>query len=1039
MQLRKCANHPYLFDGVEPEPFVNGLHLINASGKLVVLDKLLTKLKQQGSRVLIFSQMSRMLDILEDYCNMKQLNYCRIDGNTSHTDRDDQIDEFNREGSEQFVFLLSTRAGGVGINLFTADCVVLFDSDWNPQMDLQAMDRAHRIGQTKQVNVFRFITQGTLEEKVVERALRKLAIDALIIQQGRVQKSKGTQGPSATEMQAMVRFGADKVFEMGTTGGGDDDEDDFSSIDNDIDRLLESSKKKTEENAERLKKDLSQFSLSNVDSDFNIRSLEGEEIEMTNLPKFIYNQPTRQEVTKIQQENAFNTALNRLMNKVPEEKSFRFLHPDHYLTFNTDELTELQRKDWEYREKSRIWRAESNQRRYLLNLPQFFGIRTKPQADLTVQPLTEAERIRLNTLIASGFQSWTKRDVEAFLAAAYTYGCDNISAISTNVPGKSPEQVIEYYNAFTERVDFLNRDKMVDGKFENVLISTTVTISKRASAASGADADGQHHGENASSAMGSESASTTTTTDNNGNNDDDDQITSTLTQTSYMPFKDAKGFISRAKIMSVFSLRQLKFRERLRIKFQDAINHYQALARDQNDPAFTPSPQFPNVTSFFDCVVLKYHRPTSRGLDDQRIAAFLTKEYATKLLEWTKFIPQKVLVSTLSFIQAQRLNDFYRTAPIDPDEPVEPVPAPKRKPKPVKPKVELYDQYARHVNITPAQNAEINSLYKAFRLRVQSGNGVDRTGHLWRPRDDAVLLYAMYQCEFTNPNINRLIGSNEDETAIVTPTSTINAAKPISTSTPSFFSNTFSLDHIMQLIKTLPYTQSAQWYLLTANDVAERCHYLINTIEYEEIPGIDDPEDDITPSLAVKKTKPVLAALTAATTTTTTTTATTTSSAAAKVRQYSPGDHASDNNSWFSNAVWNWIVAYSGTDNKKKNDDDFPTTAKGKKAAAAAAQVIPQFDAEGNVVKKRRTRQEAAQRRELLQAQQEARQKQRQEQKEEKEKATAERGVDVKKPAERKAPAKRKAASQSIEIEPNAASDETVVAKGRAASKKATD
>ena len=160
MQLRKCANHPYLFDGAEPgPPYTTDMHLIENSGKMVLLDKLLARFKAQGSRVLLFSQMSRVLDIMEDYCNFRGHQYCRIDGNTDHEDRIASIDEYNRPGSEKFIFLLTTRAGGLGINLVTADIVILFDSDWNPQVDLQAMDRAHRIGQTKQVYVFRLITE----------------------------------------------------------------------------------------------------------------------------------------------------------------------------------------------------------------------------------------------------------------------------------------------------------------------------------------------------------------------------------------------------------------------------------------------------------------------------------------------------------------------------------------------------------------------------------------------------------------------------------------------------------------------------------------------------------------------------------------------------------------------------------------------------------------------------------------------------------------------------------------------------------------
>ena len=106
---------------------------------------------------MIFTQMSRMLDIMEDYCWFRGYQYCRIDGQTAHEDRDRQIQEYNAENSSKFVFMLSTRAGGLGINLYTADVVILYDSDWNPQMDLQAMDRAHRIGQKKQVSVIRVL------------------------------------------------------------------------------------------------------------------------------------------------------------------------------------------------------------------------------------------------------------------------------------------------------------------------------------------------------------------------------------------------------------------------------------------------------------------------------------------------------------------------------------------------------------------------------------------------------------------------------------------------------------------------------------------------------------------------------------------------------------------------------------------------------------------------------------------------------------------------------------------------------------------
>jgi chromodomain-helicase-DNA-binding protein 4 len=157
MDLKKCCNHPYLFPVASQEApcLQNGMYettaLVKASGKLVLLSKMLRVLKEQGHRVLIFSQMTKMLDILEDFLEGEQYKYERIDGGITGTLRQDAIDRFNAPGAPQFVFLLSTRAGGLGINLATADTVVIYDSDWNPHNDIQAFSRAHRIGQANKV------------------------------------------------------------------------------------------------------------------------------------------------------------------------------------------------------------------------------------------------------------------------------------------------------------------------------------------------------------------------------------------------------------------------------------------------------------------------------------------------------------------------------------------------------------------------------------------------------------------------------------------------------------------------------------------------------------------------------------------------------------------------------------------------------------------------------------------------------------------------------------------------------------------------
>ena len=216
VQLRKVCDHPYLFPGVEPDDAPElGDHIVKACGKMLFLDKLLRKAKADNSQTLIFSGFTTMLDILEDYCRFMEYSYCRLDGSTELDDRQTQIDDFTSPDTDKFIFLISTRAGGLGLNLMTANTVVLYDSDWNPQMDLQAMDRAHRIGQKKQVRVYRLITKNTMEEKLVEKQTMKLKLDSLVIQKGRM-APKNT-GYHKDDLQDMVNYGADAIFEIGSS------------------------------------------------------------------------------------------------------------------------------------------------------------------------------------------------------------------------------------------------------------------------------------------------------------------------------------------------------------------------------------------------------------------------------------------------------------------------------------------------------------------------------------------------------------------------------------------------------------------------------------------------------------------------------------------------------------------------------------------------------------------------------------------------------------------------------------------------------
>ncbi|XP_022104139.1 lymphocyte-specific helicase-like [Acanthaster planci] len=202
-QLRKACNHPYLLEyPLDPltQEYRVDENLVANSGKLLVLERLLPALKKKSHKVLIFSQMTKMLDVLEDYCYLRKYQFCRLDGTMKLTDRQEQIDEFNKN-PDVFLFLLSTRAGGLGINLTAADTVIIYDSDWNPQSDLQAQDRCHRIGQTKPVVIYRLVTSNTIDQKIVERAAAKRRLEKMVIHQG---KFKGGKSNLARDSSALI-------------------------------------------------------------------------------------------------------------------------------------------------------------------------------------------------------------------------------------------------------------------------------------------------------------------------------------------------------------------------------------------------------------------------------------------------------------------------------------------------------------------------------------------------------------------------------------------------------------------------------------------------------------------------------------------------------------------------------------------------------------------------------------------------------------------------------------------------------------------
>ncbi|XP_050384918.1 probable helicase CHR10 isoform X1 [Argentina anserina] len=216
IQLRKACSHPYLFPGIEPEPYEEGEHLIQASGKLMILDRLLQKLHEQGHRVLLFAQMTHTLDVLQDFLELRKYSYERLDGSIRAEERFAAIRSFSRQSAKQnlksqadqndaFVFMISTRAGGVGLNLVAADTVIFYEQDWNPQVDKQALQRAHRIGQLNSVLSINLVTGRTVEEVIMRRAERKLQLSHNVIGDDVMDEDgKETAGVEPSDLRSII-------------------------------------------------------------------------------------------------------------------------------------------------------------------------------------------------------------------------------------------------------------------------------------------------------------------------------------------------------------------------------------------------------------------------------------------------------------------------------------------------------------------------------------------------------------------------------------------------------------------------------------------------------------------------------------------------------------------------------------------------------------------------------------------------------------------------------------------------------------------
>merc|ERR1719266_1676331 len=340
--------------------------------------------------------------------------------------------------------MLSTRAGGLGINLYTADIVILYDSDWNPQMDLQAMDRAHRIGQKKQVKVFRFVTENTVDEKIVERAAVKLRLDRMVIQAGRLAENKTNLGKD--EMLGMIRHGAKHVFAS----------KDADIMDEDIDNILAMGEKKTKEEEKKLsslgESSLRTFTLDTKpeDSVYNFEGADFREKQRDEIGKNWIAPPKRERKANYAVDAYFREALRvgaaePKAHKAPRPPKQPIVQDFQFFPPRLFEL--LDQEIYHYRQTVGY--------RVPLNTdlgPDAKKIQKEEQRRIDeAEELTEEELEEKEELLQQGFTNWSKRDFNQFIRLHEKYGRNEIDAVSKEIEGKTPEEVLEYSTVFWER------------------------------------------------------------------------------------------------------------------------------------------------------------------------------------------------------------------------------------------------------------------------------------------------------------------------------------------------------------------------------------------------------------------------------------------------------------------------------------------------------------------------------------------------------------------------------------------------------------
>uniref|UniRef100_A0A0N4ZRN7 ISWI chromatin-remodeling complex ATPase ISW1 n=1 Tax=Parastrongyloides trichosuri TaxID=131310 RepID=A0A0N4ZRN7_PARTI len=444
-QLRKVTSHPYLFPGIEPgPPYVEGNHLVTSCGKMKVLDKLLDKLKGNGSRVLIFCQFVGTLDILEDYMLWKNFSYHRLDGSTGHADRQESIEEFQNPESTTFAFLISTRAGGLGITLTAADVVIFYDVDWNPQRDLQAADRAHRIGQTKQVKVFRIIAEGTVDERIYETAEKKLRLDNLIIQKGRMSEMKKEMDKN--DIMEIIRKGVTGVV---------DGVDEETELDDDIEKIIENSTKKFLEVKAKLEvlpgcddDNLVIDTVTNNSNNYSLYNFEGDDykaLQKLNSEKTKVEavEGSRKRKQRFHIENSLAYDPNNDDKTYSVSKSKRLPFPPGYTHYKEYYLCDSKYRQLADRFVAFYRKCKGISLYQNGSTPSHDLKRKQGEIDNAV-PLTEAEMIEMNNRKQIAyFDNWNQKDFFKIRGFLQNFGM-NFKKIQTLMPSYTLEEIERY-------------------------------------------------------------------------------------------------------------------------------------------------------------------------------------------------------------------------------------------------------------------------------------------------------------------------------------------------------------------------------------------------------------------------------------------------------------------------------------------------------------------------------------------------------------------------------------------------------------------